>query len=196
MNDEPKDSKEEYLVDLRISIKSISTPAKIEIDHNLPKNKKELRERFEEFKSKEGFDLKEFNNILIKCRHLITDSIITNMLKTFVPFLKENILFFDRPTFKLIEIIEDPNIILNLDKKEESILMVLCDISNYDNIFNYDHNYNIFEMISILFKKKISLNVNYEDIEGKNAFFYLKSGKYDEKITNLIFNKIHKIFKL
>jgi hypothetical protein len=24
----------------------------------------------------------------------------------------------------------------------------------------------------------------------------LKSGKYDEKITNLIFNKIHKIFKL
>ena len=191
MNDEPKDSKEGYLVDLIICTKSISTPAKKEVDHNLPRNKKELRERFDEFKSEKGFDLKEFNNILIKCRHLITDSIIINMLKTFVPFLKKNILFFDRPTFKLIEIIEDPNIILNSDKKEESILMILCDISNYDNIFNYDNNYNIYEMISILFKKKINLNVNYEDKLGRNALFYLKSGKYDEKIIKLLVeNKI------
>ena len=186
MNDEPKDSKEEYLVDLRISMKSISTPAKVEVDHNLPKNKKELKERFEEFKNQEGFDLKEFNNILKKCRHLITDSIITNLLKTFVPFLEKNILFFDRPTFKLIEILEDPNIIFKSDEDEKSILMVLCDISNYDNIFNYDNNYNIYEMISILFKKKINLNVNYEDSHGNNALFYLKSGKYDEKIIKLL----------
>ena len=191
MNDEPKDSKEEYLVDLRISTKSISTPAKIEVDHNLPKNKKELKERFEEFKSEKGFDLKEFNNILIKCRHLITDKIIINLLKEFVPYLKKNILFFDRPTFKLIEIIEDPNIILNLDNDGKSILMTLCNISNYDNIFNYDNNYNIYEMISILFKKKINLNVNYEDKYGRNALFYLQSGKYDEKIIKLLVeNKI------
>ena len=190
MNDEPKDSIKKYLVNLEIVNKSISTPTKKpELDNNLPKNSKELLEKFEEFKNIRGFDIIEFNNILLNCRHLIKEDLKIDLLKTFVEYLKQNKLFFIRPVFKLIEIIEDPNTILNLDKKE-SILMVFCNISNYA-ISNYDNYYNIYELISILFKKKKNLNVNHEDKSGGNALFYLKGGKHDEKIIKLLVeNKI------
>ena len=190
MNDEPKDSIKKYLVNLEIVNKSISTPTKKpELDNNLPKNSKELLEKFEEFKKIRGFDIIEFNNILLNCRHLIKEDSKIDLLKTFVEYLKKNKLFFIRPVFKLIEIIEDPNTILNLDKKE-SILMVFCNISNYA-ISNYDNYYNIYELISILFKKKKNLNVNHEDSSGGNALFYLKGGKHDEKIIKLLVeNKI------
>ena len=103
----------------------------------------------------------------------------------FIDFYKKDILFFIRPFMNLIEIIDDPNLIINLKDNEESILMTLCDISHYDN------NYKIYEMISALFKKKINVNVNYEDKLGRNALFYLNGGKYDENIIKLLVeNKI------
>ena len=186
MNDSPKDSDKKYKINLQITKKTISTPArKQEIEHSLPKTTKELREMFDEFIKYQEMSINEFNNILLICKRLITKKLMKYFFEKFIDFYKKDILFFIRPFMNLIEIIDDPNLIINLKDNEESILMTLCDISHYDN------NYKIYEMISALFKKKINVNVNYEDKLGRNALFYLNGGKYDENIIKLLVeNKI------
>ena len=49
------------------------------------------------------------------------------------------------------------------------------------------------KMVLSLCNKKINLNVNYEDSFGRNALFYLKGGKEDRKIIELLVQKNIKI---
>ena len=172
MNEPPNKNNEEYQGDLVIKNKSESSPLiKEEAQLSLPKNAEEL-ELMMKISIKEK-ELKTFKDILSKCSKLLTKDIIVNILKKFIKHQKKRKIY-SIPFFKFfVEFIDDPNIILDIDNKKESLLMVFCEISN-------------FIMISILSKKKIKLDVNYEDNMKRNALFYLKGGVNDKNIIELL----------
>ena len=108
--------------------------------------------------------------MISKCWNLITEDVLKEFLKNFIISYKEGKIFSHSFFICLLELIEDPNIILDMNGNKESLLMLLCELSNY-------------KIISILFKKK-NLDVNYEDSNRRNALFYLKGGNDDKKIID------------
>ena len=139
-------------------------------------------------------DTNTFHNLLTKNSYLINKKIL-------------NILFFYcnkdnsfRPVFLsiLLNCGLEPNIILdnsykyfninmnNIDSQNndyricKSILMLVCENSNYQLVK---------ELCEINNKTQKPLNVNYLDKNGRNALFYLRGGKEDNKIIKILVEK-------
>ena len=166
MDDSPNVENEENLKDLELTFKSKSIPlTKIENQFSFPENSDELDKKLEECIVTK--DLKLFKILLSKCWNLLREDSLKNFLFKFIKYYKEGNIYAFPLFLNFIEYIKDPNIILNISGKKESLLMFFCQISKW-------------KMVSFLCQKKIELNVNYEDTLGRNALFYLK-GVTDDK---------------
>ena len=146
--------------------------------NSLPKNTEELKSELK--KCMETKDLKFFTEILMKCGNLIKNDLLKFLLQNFIEYYKKGEIYYYTFLNCLLEFIEDPNIILDIKDNKISILMILCEFSES-------------KMVLSLCNKKINLNVNYEDSFGRNALFYLKGGKEDRKIIELLVQKNIKI---
>ena len=175
MDDSPADMDEEYLKNLDLTFKSKSIPlTKIENQLSFPENSDELDKKLEEcIKTK---DLKIFKILLSKCWNLLREKSLINFLLLFIKKYKEGDIY-TFPLFQnFVEFIKDPNIILDLSGKKDSLLMFFCQISKW-------------KMVATLCQKKIELNLNYEDTMGRNALFYLKGVADDKNIIDLLVKK-------
>ena len=174
-------SPDEYVNQEIISLakKTKSTPAKKPEDKLvLPKNLNDLLDKIEQCIIDKH--LTNFRYLISKRFRLITENILKEILKNFILLYKEDRFIFQRFFMCLLEFIEDPNIIIDMHGNKESLLMLLCELSNY-------------KFISILYNKK-NLDVNYEDSKGRNALFYFKGENEDNDdkiiIDSLIKQKI------
>ena len=130
----------------------------------------QLNEVFEE--NIEYINLRDFRDILPKC----SKEYLKVIFEEFIHFYDEKSNYYFLLFNCFIEFIKDPNIILDKSETKESLLMFFCKKSNYKTIL-------------CLYKMKIELNVNYEDIMGRNSLFYLKGGKEDKNIIELLIKK-------
>ena len=146
--------------------------------NSLPKNTEELKSELK--KCMETKDLKFFTEILMKYGNLINNELLKFLLQNFIEYYKKGEIYNYSFLNCFLEFIEDPNIILDIKDNKISILMILCEFSES-------------KMVLSLCNKKINLNVNYEDSFGRNALFYLKGGKEDRKIIELLVQKNIKI---
>ena len=117
--------------------------------NSLPKNTEELKTELK--KCMETKDLKFFTEILMKCGNLTKNDLLKFLLQNFIEYYKKGEIYYYSFLNCFLEFIEDPNIILDIKDNKKSILMILCEFSES-------------KMVLSLCKKKINLNVNYEDI--------------------------------
>ena len=175
MDDSPIVENEENMKDLALTFKSKSKPlTKKENQFSFPENSGELDLKLEE--CIETKDLKLFKILLSKCWNLLREDSLKNFLFKFIKYYKDGNIYAFPLFLSFIEYIKDPNIILNISGKKESLLMFFCQISKW-------------KMVSFLCQKKIELNVNYEDTMGRNALFYLKGVADDKYIIELLVKK-------
>ena len=132
---------------------------------------------------------KDFRATLSSYYNLLSKNSIEYIFSYILNLYISDKIFASRFLSILIPFGINPNKILNeiyykiesKDKNEEynpseSILMLFCSKSNST-------------LISYLCESKIQLDVNYLDIKNRNALFYLKGGKEDKKIIELLVEK-------
>ena len=132
---------------------------------------------------------KDFRATLSSYYNLLSKNSIEYIFSYILKLYISDKIFASRFLSILIPFGINPNKILNeiyykiesKDKNEEynpseSILMLFCSKSNST-------------LISYLCESKIQLDVNYLDIKKRNALFYLKGGKEDKKIIELLVEK-------
>ena len=180
MNEPPKNIKNENRVEIKATVKIKSTPLVKKSEDNqsnhssIPENSEELEIELEN--AIDNKDIKTFKEILSKCWNLLNKESLLYFLNLFIDLYKKGQIYSFKFFQSFLEQIRDPNIILDSNGKKESLLMCFCEISYY-------------KMISILCKKKIELNVNYEDTKKRNALYYLKGGSDDKNIIELLIQK-------
>ena len=179
MNDSlQKDTNRGNPIDIPNAQNTSSSIINADKGNSLPKNAEELKSELK--KCMETKDLKFFTEILMKCGNLIKNDLLKFLLQNFIEYYKKGEIYYYSFLNCFLEFIEDPNIILDIKDNKKSILMILCEFSES-------------KMVLSLCNKKINLNVNYEDSFGRNALFYLKGGKEDRKIIELLVQKNIKI---
>ena len=132
---------------------------------------------------------KDFRNFLSLNSNLLSSKQLENIFLYTLQIYISGKIYASRFLSILIPFGINPNIILNkntcqIEGKEnkeefikgESILMLFCSKSDS-------------ALISNLCESKINLNVNYIDLNRRNALFYLKGGNDDKKIIELLVQK-------
>ena len=180
MNEPQKNIKNENLVEIKTNVKFKSSPIVKENKDNqsnqcsIPENSEELENELA--KAIDNKDIKSFRQILSKCYNLLSRESFNYFLDIFIDLYKKGQIYSFILFQSFLEAIKNPNIILDVNEKKQSLLMFFCEYSNY-------------KMVSILCQKKIELDVNYVDITNRNAIFYLKGGNDDKNIIELLVKK-------
>ena len=171
MNETPNSMKNEINIDKTIDNNSISTSLTNEDNqYSFPDNYEQFNEVFEE--NIKYINLRDFRYALPKC----SKEYLKVIFEVFIQFYDEKSNYYLHLFYCFMEFIKDPNIILDNSETKESLLMFFCKKSNYKTIL-------------FLCKMQIEINVNYEDILGRNTLFYLKGGKEDKNIIELLVKK-------
>ena len=144
-------------------------------------------------------DPKNFRTICSSSKY-IPENILKGVFKEALELLKSGQIYASRFISILISFGIDPNLLICEDNSKinilninynnpqettyfpnaKSILMFFCELSMSSLVSNLTDLNNIYNT---------SLNVNYLDIKRRNALFYLKGGKEDKKIIEILTKK-------